>query len=72
MSSYDLDAFSSPNFPPLVNGQWHLTPLALKDLFLALVGIDIVVNWNQVIRPKGQKKFRAHKGENTLFVAQFL
>ncbi|KAG8909307.1 hypothetical protein FRC00_010354 [Tulasnella sp. 408] len=44
-SSYDLDAFSSPNFPPLVN-----------------VGIDIVVNWNQVLRPKSQKKFRAHKG----------
>ncbi|KAG8898765.1 hypothetical protein FRC01_010769, partial [Tulasnella sp. 417] len=43
-SSYDLDAFSSPNFPPLVN-----------------VGIDIVVNWNQVLRPKSQKKFRAHK-----------
>ncbi|KAG9019585.1 hypothetical protein FRB90_000049 [Tulasnella sp. 427] len=43
-SSYDLDAFSSPNFPPLVN-----------------VGIDIVVNWNQVLRPKSQRKFRAHK-----------
>ncbi|KAG8928966.1 hypothetical protein FRC02_006164 [Tulasnella sp. 418] len=43
-SSYDLDAFSSPNFPPLVN-----------------VGIDIVVNWNHVMRPKSQRKFNAHK-----------
>ncbi|KAG9046542.1 hypothetical protein FS837_004241 [Tulasnella sp. UAMH 9824] len=49
-SSYDLDAFSSPNFPPLVN-----------------VGIDIVVNWNQVLRPKSQKKFRAHKVALRLF-----
>ncbi|PPQ64101.1 hypothetical protein CVT24_008918 [Panaeolus cyanescens] len=44
MSSYDLSAFNSPNFPPLVN-----------------VGIDIVVNWNDVIRQTGLRKFRAHK-----------
>ncbi|KAG8861938.1 hypothetical protein FRB96_002381 [Tulasnella sp. 330] len=43
-SSYDLDAFSSPNFPPLVD-----------------VGIDINVNWNDVLRPKSQKRFRAHQ-----------
>ncbi|KDR73574.1 hypothetical protein GALMADRAFT_1337020 [Galerina marginata CBS 339.88] len=44
MSSYDLSAFNSPNFPPLVN-----------------VGIDIVVNWNDVIRQTSLRKFRAHK-----------
>ncbi|KAF8891218.1 L-asparaginase [Infundibulicybe gibba] len=44
MSSFDLNAFNSPNFPPLVN-----------------VGIDIIVNWNDVIRQKSLKRFRAHK-----------
>ncbi|KAF8809099.1 L-asparaginase [Phlegmacium glaucopus] len=44
MSSYDLSAFNSPNFPPLVN-----------------VGIDIVVNWNDVIRQTSLRRFRAHK-----------
>ncbi|KAF5381039.1 hypothetical protein D9615_004159 [Tricholomella constricta] len=44
MSSYDLSAFASPNFPPLVN-----------------VGIDIVVNWNEVLRQTSLRRFRAHK-----------
>ncbi|KAJ7444865.1 L-asparaginase [Mycena latifolia] len=44
ISSYDLGAFQSPNFPPLVN-----------------VGIDIVVNWNDVIRQTSLRRFRAHK-----------
>ncbi|PFH54149.1 hypothetical protein AMATHDRAFT_72676 [Amanita thiersii Skay4041] len=44
LSSYDLSAFSSPNFPPLVN-----------------VGIDIVVNWNDVLRQTSVRRFRAHK-----------
>lgn len=44
VSSYDLSAFSSPNFAPLVN-----------------VGIDIVVNWNNVIRQTSLKRFRAFK-----------
>lgn len=47
MSSYDLSAFDSPNFPPLVK-----------------VGIDIVVNWNDVIRQTSVRKFRAHKEMN--------
>ncbi|KAH9928475.1 L-asparaginase [Epithele typhae] len=44
MSSYDLNAFSSPNFAPLVN-----------------VGIDIVVNWQDVIRQTNLRRFRSHK-----------
>ncbi|KAL5533266.1 hypothetical protein ACEPAF_5042 [Sanghuangporus sanghuang] len=44
VSSYDFDAFDSPNFLPLVN-----------------VGIDIVVNWNNVIRQTSLRRFRAHK-----------
>ncbi|KAF9246423.1 asparaginase-domain-containing protein [Melanogaster broomeanus] len=44
ISSYDLNAFHSPNFPPLVN-----------------VGIDIVVNWNDVLRQTGLRRFKAHK-----------
>ncbi|KAK0463888.1 L-asparaginase [Desarmillaria tabescens] len=44
ISSYDLSAFGSPNFAPLVN-----------------VGIDIVVNWNDVIRQTSLRRFRAHK-----------
>ncbi|KAG2139034.1 asparaginase-domain-containing protein [Suillus clintonianus] len=44
-SSYDLNAFHSPNFPPLVN-----------------VGIDIVVNWNDVLRQTSLRRFRAYKG----------
>ncbi|EPT04101.1 hypothetical protein FOMPIDRAFT_136339 [Fomitopsis schrenkii] len=39
-SSYDLNAFASPNFPPLVN-----------------VGIDIIVNWNDVMRQTGLRRF---------------
>ncbi|KAK7467367.1 hypothetical protein VKT23_004424 [Stygiomarasmius scandens] len=44
ISSHDLSAFDSPNFPPLVD-----------------VGIDIVVNWNDVIRQTSLRRFRAHK-----------
>lgn len=44
VSSHDLNAFSSPNFPPLVN-----------------VGIDIVVNWKDVIRQTSRRRFKAHK-----------
>ncbi|KAI0256870.1 L-asparaginase [Lactifluus subvellereus] len=44
ISSNDLNAFTSPNLPPLVN-----------------VGIDIVVNWNDVIRQTSLRRFRAHK-----------
>ncbi|KAI0351480.1 L-asparaginase [Trametes cingulata] len=44
MSSYDLNAFNSPNFPPLVN-----------------VGIDIVVNWQNVIRQTSLRRFHSHK-----------
>lgn len=46
VSSYDLNAFHSPNFPPLVN-----------------VGIDIVVNWNNVLRQTSLRRFRAYKGK---------
>ncbi|KAG2348219.1 asparaginase-domain-containing protein [Suillus weaverae] len=49
-SSYDLNAFHSPNFPPLVN-----------------VGIDIVVNWNDVLRQTSLRRFRAHKGMHQYF-----
>ncbi|EIN07193.1 L-asparaginase [Punctularia strigosozonata HHB-11173 SS5] len=48
MSSYDLDAFDSPNFPPLVD-----------------VGIDITINWNDVIRQTGLRRFHAHKTMST-------
>ncbi|KZT71420.1 asparaginase-domain-containing protein [Daedalea quercina L-15889] len=48
-SSYDLNAFASPNFPPLVN-----------------VGIDIVVNWSDMIRQTGLRRFRSHKRPSTL------
>ncbi|KAJ3836465.1 L-asparaginase [Lentinula raphanica] len=48
MSSYDLNAFDSPNFPPLVK-----------------VGIDITVNWNNVIRQTSLRRFRAHKEMNS-------
>lgn len=44
MSSYDLSAFGSPNFPPLVN-----------------IGIDVVVNWADVIRQTSLQRFKAHK-----------
>ncbi|KAJ1309577.1 hypothetical protein OPQ81_006350 [Rhizoctonia solani] len=44
VSSFDLNAFASPNFPPLVN-----------------VGIDIVVNWGEVIRSNSMQRFKAHK-----------
>ncbi|KAJ7632854.1 L-asparaginase [Roridomyces roridus] len=50
ISSYDLAAFQSPNFSPLVN-----------------VGIDIVVNWNDVIRQTSLRRFRAHKATLRLF-----
>ncbi|KAH8106865.1 L-asparaginase [Cristinia sonorae] len=47
-SSNDFNAFSSPNFPPLVN-----------------VGIDITVNWSDVIRQTSLRRFRAHKAMNS-------
>ncbi|KAJ4487704.1 L-asparaginase [Lentinula aciculospora] len=48
MSSYDLNAFDSPNFPPLVK-----------------VGIEITVNWTNVIRQTSLRRFRAHKEMNS-------
>ncbi|KAH9981132.1 asparaginase-domain-containing protein [Lactifluus volemus] len=50
ISSNDLNAFTSPNFPPLVN-----------------VGIDILINWNDVIRQTSLRRFRAHKPTLRLF-----
>ncbi|KAJ6525687.1 asparaginase-domain-containing protein [Mycena capillaripes] len=44
ISSFDLNAFQTPNFPPLVK-----------------VGIDIVVDWNNVIRQTSLRRFKAHK-----------
>ena len=60
ISSYDLSAFSSLNFPPLVNGMEYLQIL-VQWMTISLVGIDIVVNWNDVLRQTGVRKFRAHK-----------
>ena len=63
MSSYDLSAFDSPNFPPLVKGKKvHSHSSAIADVLLFVVGIDIVVNWNDVIRQTSLRKFKAHKG----------
>lgn len=44
VSSYELNAYDSPNFPPLVD-----------------VGIDIMVNWMNVIRQTSLNRFKAHK-----------
>ena len=63
-SSYDLNAFGSSNFPPLVHGQFltlHL-PCGIITLWTCAVGIDIVVDWNNVIRQTSLRRFRAHKG----------
>jgi len=61
MSSYDLSAFDSPNFPPLVKGENLIYITECKTDTWYLVGIDIVVNWNDVIRQTALRKFRAHK-----------
>ncbi len=61
MSSYDLSAFDSPNFPPLVKGENLIYIYKCKTDTWYLVGIDIVVNWNDVIRQTALRKFRAHK-----------
>ena len=67
MSSYDLGAFNSPNFPPLVNGglKKNLNLFVDNDLFI--VGIDIVVNWNDVIRQTSLRRFKAHKCKSRIF-----
>jgi len=62
MSSYDLSAFDSPNFPPLVKGEKGHSRCAIAKVLLSVVGIDIVVNWNDVIRQTSLRKFKAHKG----------
>jgi lysophospholipase len=68
MSSYDLSAFDSPNFPPLVKGEYLELVYFYPSLDsptdnLSKVGIDIAVNWNDVIRQTGMRKFRAHRSE---------
>ena len=64
MSSYDLSAFNSPNFPPLVNGKF-LEPSPRPTISdVSSVGIDIVVNWNDVIRQTSLRKFKVHRSEN--------
>src|ERR1700730_9389816 len=44
-STYDLGAFNSPNFPPLVNGQRPSVCRICRELIHITVGIDIVLNW---------------------------
>ena len=62
VSSYDLNAFNSPNFPPLVNGlsriSWLYTSHSSRP---PIVGIDVVVNWNEVLRQTNLRRFRSHK-----------
>ena len=62
LSSYDLHAFDSPNFPPLVKGKLKrtLSRMRTPDRVL-IVGIDIVINWNDVIRQTSLRRFKAHK-----------
>ncbi|KAH9966835.1 L-asparaginase [Russula dissimulans] len=62
-SSNDFNAFTSPNFPPLVNGEYHNLERQRAQINLSFktVGIDIVVNWNDVIRQKSLRRFGAHK-----------
>jgi lysophospholipase len=62
MSSYDLSAFSSPNFPPLVDGDTvNYVDYCSVLMNPLIVGIDIVVNWNDVLRQTSLRRFRAHK-----------
>jgi hypothetical protein len=35
------------------------------------VGIDIVVNWNDVLRQKSLRRFKAHKGYSCMFPQEF-
>ena len=67
MSSYALSAFDSPNFPPLVNGQPELCSHSVSVAYCLTVGIDIVVNWNDVLRQTSLRRFRAHKGDLASF-----
>lgn len=48
--------------------QWYeaVPKLSLFTLPLHLVGIDIVVNWNEVLRQHSVRKFHAHKGTSTI------
>lgn len=39
------------------------TSLRESTYAIFVVGIDIVVNWNDVIRQTSLRRFRAHKGE---------
>lgn len=62
-SSNDLNAFDSPNFPPLVHGARRFRCSAKNPslTMLCAVGIDIAVDWNNVIRQTGLRRFKAHK-----------
>lgn len=64
-SSNDLNAFDSPNFAPLVHGmlKHHLPVICFSDFFslVSTVGIEIDVDWNNVIRQTGLRRFKAHK-----------
>ncbi|KAG9318583.1 asparaginase-domain-containing protein [Chiua virens] len=70
ISSYDLNAFHSPNFPSLVSGMSCISFTFLSDSVwpdIMIVGIDIVVNWNDVLRQTNLRRFRAHKATLRLF-----
>ena len=62
-SSNDFNAFSSPNFPPLVNGEYRNFECRRVHYgwSFSAVGIDIVVNWNEVTRQTSLRRFSAHK-----------
>lgn len=61
-SILDFDAFNSPNFPPLMKGLL-VHHLKIDDTHeQSSVGIEVDMNWNEVLRQPKPKKFRAHKG----------
>ena len=61
ISSYELNAYDSPNFPPLVNGTWLVNSSRGEYRPRGTVGIDIIVNWMNVIRQTSLHRFKAHK-----------
>jgi 60kDa lysophospholipase len=36
----------------------------------SLVGIDIVVNWNDVLRQTSLRRFRVHKGHSSIYQSE--
>lgn len=65
MNSSRLDAFSSPNFPPIARVGVDIKGIAINDDTQVMQTPLLLVNWESVFRPSSTEKFYVHSDMNS-------